>query len=244
MKQIVSSNNALIKKICKLHKRKYRDQEGKFLIEELHLLQEAHVAQLLDILFVREGEAVPFDFENTYFVSDEVLKRLSLNVSSVNYIGVANKANYAAQSYSRCIFLDNVQDPGNVGTIIRSAYSFGFDAVYLSKGCVDAYNEKCIRSTQGALFHIPIIECDIDSVVSEKINSGHQVYATCLQGAKPLSSYVFPSNNISFVFGNEGKGVSPSILSLCNQKVYIEMSAFESLNVAIAASICMYMTRL
>ena len=134
------------------------------------------------------------------------------------------------------------QDPGNVGTIIRTAYSFGFDAVVLSSNSVDLYGDKLIRSTQGALFHIPVFQNDLITVIAQLKKQNIPVYGTALRGGKGLSAFM-PVKAVALVFGNEGNGVSEAVLNACDQNIFIEMESFESLNVAVAAGICMYHMR-
>ena len=109
----------------------------------------------------------------------------------------------------------------------------------LSKNCADIYNDKVIRSTQGALFHIPVYREDLLEVISELKEKNIEIHVTALKMAKPLLSVSKP-NNVALVFGNEGSGVSNEVIQLADQCVYIEMNTFESLNVAVAAGICMY----
>ena len=147
---------------------------------------------------------------------------------------------YCESDYGkRIIVLDDVQDPGNVGTIIRTALSFGYDAVLLSAHSCDIYNEKVIRSTQGALFHIPVIRGDVHEMLIKLKQSKIKILATSLRDATALRKIRIPEA-FALVFGNEGKGVSEEVLQLADTHVYIEMHTFESLNVAVAAGICMY----
>ncbi len=238
--EILSSNNVKVKTWQKYHIKKHRDKDNKFLIEGEHLIQEALKVNCVEVILIRKGVNTKFDHSQIIMVSDEVMRKLSKNVSLVDVIAVCHKIKYQQNKEERVIFLDDVQDPGNVGTIIRSAHSFGFDCVYLSKASADMYNEKTIRSTQGALFHIRIETLDIlDKIVALKAE-GCIVYATALTNAVGLSSIDKTSDSVALVFGNEGVGVSKEVIQLCDQSVFVEMSTFESLNVGIAAGICMY----
>lgn len=238
--EIQSTQNEKVKLWTKYHQKKYRDRDHCFLIEGTHLIQEALQAKRLQTLLVRKGCPILFNDANEIFeVSDEVIKKLTQNVSKVDYIGVCTIKKEADLQYKKVILLDDVQDPGNLGTIIRSAYSFGYDAVLMSQGCVDVYNDKVIRSTQGALFHIPIFQTCLIDEIKQLQTQNIKVYGTSLHDAVALST-CDTNEEVALVFGNEGSGVKSEILSLCDQNIKIEMHTFESLNVAVAASICMY----
>lgn len=238
--KISSVHNEKVKRWMKYHQKKYRDQDAMFLVEGEHLIEEAYQAGCLATLLVREGHKLLVSgAHQTYEVCDAIMERLSKNVSKVDYIGVCRKLQVATAKQGRSVILDGVQDPGNVGTIIRSAYSFGFDIVYLGENCVDVYNEKVIRSTQGALFHIPVVVCDSIACIQNLQARGICVVATALQDSMPLKS-LQAVEQMAFVFGNEGSGVSKECLQQSDVIVRIEMNHFESLNVAVAASICMY----
>lgn len=141
---------------------------------------------------------------------------------------------------SRYMVLDGVQDPGNVGTILRTAHAFGFDDVILSPGCADLYNEKVIRSTQGALFHMNCVQRSLREAMDELRKQDVRIYATALHhDAIPLSQLHAPSR-FALIFGNEGQGVEEALIAASDAALYIEMAQFESLNVAVAAAICMY----
>ena len=148
------------------------------------------------------------------------------------------------EKQNRLLLLDRVQDPGNLGTLLRSAVAFGFDGVILGEGCVDVYNEKVIRSTQGAIFKIPIEFHDLKEYVPLLQSNDVKVYGTSLQNGKPLGE-IEEKVKMAFILGNEGQGVSSELLSSTDGNIFIEMSQnIESLNVSIAGSIIMYHFRL
>lgn len=241
--EITSTSNVKVKEWLKYHQKKYRDKDSRFLVEGEHLIKEALAMNKLEVLLLRKGSPLLFQgVKEVYEVSDEIINRLSTNVSKVNYIGICSKLEAHFSSFQKVLLLDDVQDPGNLGTIIRSALSFGFNGIYVSKGCVDVYNEKVIRSTQGALFHIPIKQVDLQEEIKRLKEQGYCVYATALKDAKPLSS-IEKTDQVALVFGNEGSGIKNEIMAICDERIYIEMNAFESLNVAVAAGICMYYFR-
>lgn len=239
MERIKSLQNAKVKNLVRLHQKKYRDGTGLFLVEGDHLISEADKAGVLQYVITDE-EGCPYD--NILLVTPEIMKKISANVSAVHYIGVCSKCKIAVKEPKRILLLDDVQDPGNLGTLIRTAVSFSFDAIYCSKHTVDVYNEKVIRSTQGALFYIPLIYSDLTQAIDTLKRDGFMIVGTSLHDASPMHAF-HPAEKMAFVLGNEGQGVSEEILSQCDKKLFIEMQGFESLNVAVAGGIVMYTFR-
>lgn len=238
--EINSLTNSRVKQWVKYKEKKYREQDQCFLVEGEHLVQEAHHAGLIEQIIIEQGKTFAESTYETFEVSKEILKKLSDCVSGTWIMAVCHYPQYTEDMLGdHIILLDNVQDPGNVGTMIRTALSFGFDSVVLSDHAVDIYNEKVMRSTQGALFHLPVMRMDIMALIPHLKKRGIPVYATALRGAKAMATFEKPEK-IALVFGNEGNGVRDEILSLADEKLYIEMHTFESLNVAVAAGICMY----
>ncbi len=239
MNEILSLKNPKLKTWMKLHDKKYRDNAGCFLIEGEHLIKEAQANGVLETLLVLKDTNYDFEFiENSYYVNEAILAKLAQSKSGSNCIGICKFIKLQPTNLSRVLLLDDVQDPGNLGTIIRTSVAFGFEKIYLSKQCVDVYNDKVIRSTQGALFQIAIERADLHEVINELKTNDFKVYATNLKAAKNLSETKF-NQRTALVFGNEGSGVSQSVLELADENIIIEMAGFESLNVAIAAGICM-----
>lgn len=238
--EITSLTNGKVKQWAKYKEKKYRDQDQMFLIEGEHLVQEAYKANLIDSILLQQDCISPYPQYETYTLTPEILKKLSDSVSGTWIMAVCHYPIYEqANLGSHIIVLDDVQDPGNVGTILRTALSFGYDSVVLSNQCVDIYNEKVIRATQGALFHIPTYKASLETLVPILQQEGIKVYATALHDAMPMQDVIRP-DNVALIFGNEGKGVRETLLAMADQKIYIEMNTFESLNVAVAAGICMY----
>ena len=237
METITSLQNSKVKKWTALHKKKERDLTGLFLIEGEHLIQEALKEGIVETIITDTSS--PFDFEHTVLVTDSIMKKLSENVSQVHLIAVCHKLDQQVKDMKRVILLDGVQDPGNLGTLIRTAVSFSFNCVYVSEETVDLYNDKTIRSTQGALFHIPVIRCNLNDVVKELQHDHFTIVATSLEESKTISE-IKPVSRMGFIFGNEGQGVSKQLQEAANERLRIEMHGFESLNVAVAGGIVMY----
>ncbi|MEG0528131.1 MAG: RNA methyltransferase [Longicatena sp.] len=238
--EINSLTNARVKQWAKYKEKKHREQDQKFLIEGEHLIEEAHKAGLIDVIIVEQSHTCKYHLYESYEVTPEILKKLSDSKSGTWVMAVCHYPTLSTEDLGKhIVILDDVQDPGNVGTIIRTALSFGYDSVVLSTHCADVYNEKVIRSTQGALFHLPVLRKDMEEVIQYLQEQHIPIYATALENGKPMSLVEKPSE-IALVFGNEGSGVSKRILDCADQKVFIEMETFESLNVAVASGICMY----
>lgn len=236
--EIRSADNQNVRKWEKLRQKKYRDEYGLFIVQERHLISEALDKGVLEHLLVREGCDNPFNKE-AITVSDKVMKKLSSNVSLNDYIGICRIVDNELPEGNSFILLENVQDPGNVGTIIRTAYSFGYDAVILNEGCASLYNEKTIQSSQGALFHIPVLTMNIDEAIEKLHEMGVRIYATTLSSSHYISETVKPEK-YGLLFGNEGKGLKKETVEQCDENIKIEMENFESLNVAVACGICAY----
>lgn len=237
METIQSTSNQTIKNLSKLHQKKYRDQSGEYLIEGKHLIKEAMQARVLKHVYSLE----PFECgcPNT-LCSQAVLNKLSAQNSDARLVGVCEKKEADIHDKERILVLNDVQDPGNLGTLLRSAYAFGFPSVVLSPGCADVYNPKTIQSSQGALFHVHVEKADIEPWILEARSGGYTVYATALQAYSIFLSEIRFPQKFALVLGNEGTGLPQTTIALCDACIKIEMSAFESLNVAIAGSICMY----
>lgn len=241
--EIASLTNTKVKAWAKLKEKKHRDQVHRFLIEGEHLIKEAAEAGCLRTLLVCKGCSFPDSPQvQVYEVSKEIMHKLSSVHSEANFIGICDMPQFTEPDGDHLIVLDGVQDPGNLGTIIRSSLSFGYDGIILSLDCVDAFNEKVIRSTQGALFHLPIWRKDLNDYLPQLKQRGFYLYATALHQATALGEATRYERH-AIVFGNEGSGVRDQTLAHCDCAVRIEMDGFESLNVAVAAGICMYQLR-
>lgn len=232
---IDSLDNKKIKEIASLKIKKYRDQYGLFLVEGKHLVDEAKKSGLLEEVILLDDE---YDFDKKLIVSEKVMKKLSFQDSLPSIMGVC-KIKDSKLIGSKYLLLDGIQDPGNLGTIIRSSLAFGVDTIVLSKDSVDLYNDKVIRSTQGMIFHINIIRCDLEEVIN-KIKGDIKIIGTSLGDSTPLRS-IDKLERYALIVGNEGNGVKKEILDLCDDIVRIEMNKdVESLNVGVATSIILY----
>lgn len=231
-----STNNDFIKSIKKLNEKKYRDNTNTFLVEGEHLVHEAIKNNLVKYVIVRDN--YDFNYDNKIIVTDKVLKYISnLNTPS-GIMAVCNKPE-SSELGSRIIVLDNIQDPGNLGTIIRSSVAFNFDTIVISNDSVDVYNSKVIRATQGMLFNVNTIVTDIKEFLTS-IKDDYKIIGTDVTNGKSVSDFK-NLKKFAIIVGNEGQGISLDTKKLCSDFVYIPMNQdCESLNVGVAASIIMY----
>ena len=237
---ITSLDNDNVKKWKKLCKKKYRDEFGIYLVEGEHLVEEAYKSGVLDKVIVLDGES--YSYDNIIYVSYEVMKAISSLDTPNRIMGVCKKKESSELVGKKYLLLDGVQDPGNLGTIVRSAVAFNIDTIVLSDDTVDLYNPKVLRSTQGMIFHTNIIECDLVDVINELHSNDITVYGTDVNNgidARDLSD--LDKTSFALVMGNEGNGVRKEIKELCDKNLYINMNEnVESLNVGVATSILLY----
>lgn len=235
---ITSINNEYIKEISKLNEKKYRDKSNKYLIEGLHLVTEALKYDIIDTIIIREDFSYETDIKHI-IVSNEVMKKLSDNPSIPKIMAIVYKKE-STISGNKILLLDRLQDPGNLGTIIRSAVAFNFDTIILSNDTVDLYNSKVLRSTQGMLFNINILRQDLTSVINELKKNNYTIYGTKVDNGNDVKE-INNTNKFALIIGNEGTGISDNILKQCDKYLYIKMNTnCESLNAGVAASILMY----
>lgn len=236
---ISSINNNIIRDAVKLKVKKYRDSTNTYLIEGEHLVTEAIKNNVVDTIFVLKD--YKFDTLNikTYKVSMEVLERLSDNQSIPKVIAIARKLNNHNIG-KKVLILDRLQDPGNMGAIIRSAVAFNFDTLILSNDCVDLYNSKVIRSTQGMIFNISIIRGNLEEEIEKLKKEFYVIIGTDVTEGNDITT-IKNYEKLALVIGNEGVGISNEVRRLCDKTVHININkCCESLNASVAASILMY----
>lgn len=239
MQKITSTSNPLVKQLAELKQKRHREELRRFLVEGPHLLEEAHRHQRLQLQLVLDpAQALPG--VPAVQVTADILQKLSHAVTPQGVLGVASYPAPDDGDHRRYILLDDLQDPGNLGTILRTAAAFGVDAVILGENCVDAYNEKVVRATQGALFRLAISRGNLAEEMPRLRARGIHLYGTRLQNAKPLGTLPL-ARDYALLLGNEGQGVSPALLALADDCLYIPMQgAVESLNVGVAAGILLH----
>lgn len=247
---ISSKSNAKIKSVKKLiSSSKERKAKGLFVIEGARLVKEAP-EESVEQLFVSESmeQSGEFDlslYKNVELVSDEVFRFLSDTVTPQGVLAVVRQpvwpmAGGIFDQPCRLILLDDIQDPGNLGTILRTAEAAGIDMVIMSEGCADVFNPKVIRSTMGSIFRVPFVCDDLVSVIEVLKTEGVRIYGAALEGGTDYQSIDFPDKT-AIVIGNEGNGISGSILNAVNERIFIPMEGkVESLNAAVSAAILMF----
>ena len=235
---ITSKDNNKIKKIRKLLNKKYSLEKGLFVIEGENLVTEAIKNNVLQELYVLDGYNcnLSFNYDN---VSLDVMKSISDLKSTPRLLGIASFDNKKVLG-KRIVLLDEIQDPGNAGTIIRNSVAFGIDTIVFSKNSVSPYNEKVLRSTGGMIFNINIVIDDLENTIEDIKQKNIKVIGTSLHTDNDLES-ISNLETYAVVFGNEGNGVRKEILNMCDEVVKIKMdSNCESLNVGVSSGIVLY----
>lgn len=248
MTEIHSRDNRIYKECQKLSQKKYRDRLGLYLIEGYHLIGEAPLEQLCYAV-VRKGETPPaIPEESLFFMDADLFDRLAQTETSQGVIAVMRKNLWETDllrsvcgAGKNLVVLDRLQDPGNIGTIIRTAEGAGYGAVAVLKGTGDVFSPKTIRAAAGSVFRIPIIHVEDNRELRQLADDlGKTLVVTCFD----TDTYYFDedlSADVALVIGNEGRGVSSELLQMADVKVKIPMeSRLESLNASVAAGILMY----
>ncbi len=236
IKEIKSRQNELVKEVAKLSDAKARKQQKLFKVEGFHMLEMAKEANLIHSVFTLKEIK---DLESKipqYLVSGEVLEKLSSTKTPQGVVCVCHLLNEKPIKSDKVLYLDDVSDPGNLGTILRTALAFGYNDVILSKNCCSIYNEKTLQASQGAIFKLNIVT-DLD--LSKLKADGYQILATEIKGSISLEEVSKPEKLV-LVLGNEAHGVSESILKLADKRIRIDIKNIDSLNVAIAGAIAMF----
>jgi RNA methyltransferase, TrmH family len=232
---ISSVHNETIVSLTKLHSKKHRQLSGLALVDGEHLVSEALKVNALVHLYGL-SETSPFKDVLYTQVSEAVMRKLNQTTSLSKMVGVINLPKPGPLS-NQVLVLDGVQDPGNVGTLIRSALAFNFTSIITLPGCADSYSAKVMSASQGAIFKCSIHELSLDEF--KEASSKYHVYVTDLHHSKGLDELTFKTPSM-LVLGSEGAGVSEIVKSLASERVRIKTSEVESLNVAMAGSILMY----
>ncbi len=247
IKQISSAENSYIKKLIKLKHKKYREEFGLFVAEGERSVKDAVASDFtIDAVVVSETyyaeQKAQFSDQTVIVTTDKIFQQLCDTKTPQGILAVLHMPKQSESlSGARYIYCDCIQDPGNAGTIIRSADAFGFDGVVFSKGSVDVYAPNVIRSSMGSVFHIEMIADAEDGFLERGKANGYFLSVTALhKDSVSLANGTFSDKQI-FVIGNEGNGVSERVLALADETVHIPMQgAAESLNAGVAASVLMY----
>ncbi|SHE83108.1 TrmH family RNA methyltransferase [Clostridium fallax] len=250
MKRIESKDNNYFKEIKKLKERKHRKKEKKYIVEGIRFVEEAikSSSNIESIVISSSAEEKVLEYfnedlkkQNCYILNDVLFNQLADTESPQGILAIVKMKEFNSNLNGKFFVLaDRVQDPGNMGTIIRTSHAAGVDGIIITKGTVDVYNDKTLRSTMGSIFYIDIIE-DNDLTLIEKLKKeDFKLVVSSLQGQKNF----FEENlkgKIIIAVGNEGNGISNEVESLADILVKIPMPGnAESLNVSVASSIMIY----
>ena len=239
IKEIKSKQNELIKEAVKLSSSSYRKETGLFKVDGFHMFEMAKSSNLIKEVFVLKqikdlDENIP-----QYIVNEEIMEKISSSKSPQGIVTVCKTLKEKDITSNKVLYLDDVSDPGNLGTILRTALAFGFNDVILSRNCCSIYNEKSLQASQGSIFILNIV---YDITLNDLKKKGYQILATEIKGSVSLSNVQKPEKFV-LVLGNEAHGVSSEILNISDVRIRIDIDNIESLNVAIAGAIAMYSLR-
>lgn len=252
---ITSKDNEFIKHVKKLKEKKYRDEYGEFIIEGIKMIEEAIIEKMpiKDIVVCEDcKEQGVFSSEFLYTIAkydliyvNEKIFNLMTDVSNPQGVLAIiakpekkeDEINYKENLF---LILDNIQDPGNMGTILRTADSINLKQIIVSKGSADIYNPKVVRSTMGAIYRVNIIESnDLSKTIKELKKHKIKIYGTDLKTENSIYDVNYQKSAI--IIGNEANGISNEILELVDEKIKIPMKGkTESLNAAVATGIILY----
>jgi RNA methyltransferase, TrmH family len=245
LKHIESIQNPKVKQWKKLLTKKERDKSGTFLVEGFHLVEEAlkQSDSVMEII-VSDKTGLPPRWDSreipVTIVTEEISNSLSDTEAPQGIYAVCRQVQIEVPDAKTYLLIDAVQDPGNLGTMIRTADAAGIDAVVVGKGSVDVYNSKVLRSAQGSHFHLPIISGDLHEWIEKLSGKNISVYGTALEGASAYTD-ISTGEFYALLVGNEGNGVSKELLAKTDANLYIPIyGKSESLNVAVATGILLY----
>ena len=234
-----------IKEIVKLHQKKFRDEQGLFIAEGYKILEELIEtnANIVEIFALKTANLRKIQ-KTVTIVNEETMKKISTTDSPCEIITIARKKEQNINNFSnlkKLVLLDSISDPGNLGTIIRSATAFEIDGIILFGNCVDLYSPKVIRSTTGNLFKIPIVNIKNTKEIVE-LFPNHTKIATALSKKNNISlKECSQINKYIIMLGSEAKGLSENLVKLTDKNIRLEMSRnVESLNLSVSASIIFY----
>ncbi len=246
------SNNKVSDMSALINDKKYRKASSKIVCEGSKMLEEALEYAIIDTVFIDEDKEQTYtqlvekclmQDINVYSMPSYILEKLSETQTPQGIIFSCSRK-IICKEYADCnniLILDTVQDPGNIGTILRTAEAFGIDKVILGTGCADISSGKVIRSTMGAIFRQDTESGDLSDIITELKKQKFEIIGTALEA----DSTEFCNNDVlgkkAFIIGNEGKGICQNILALCDRKIILPMSGkAESLNASVAATIIMW----
>lgn len=250
MLEITSMTNQTIKDIKKLQQKKFRQSEGRYLIEGFHLVDEALKSKIRFYYLLATPTAMDKIKSRVEMTSGKIIQINNMIAESLSetknsqeifmVLPIHQPGNYSF-NYGKWVLLDSLTDPGNVGTIIRTADAAGFTGVVLGQNSVDLYNPKVQRSMQGSQFHMPILRQDIIGTIANFKEHNLPILVSLLnENAQSIFDYETPQN-FGLIIGNEAHGVNQNVIDAADEELYIPIyGKAESLNAAVAAGILIY----
>ncbi len=245
---ITSTSNPKIKQVALLRdKARARREEGAYVVEGLRMFREIPAGDVREVYvtqdFYNKNESLCSTYKDLQVVSDKVFEKIADTVTPQGIVAVVSMKETSLEDVLKgdfLLFLENIQDPGNLGTLFRTAEGAGVKGIIISKGSADIYNPKVIRSTMGSIFRMPYIYVeDIASVISKEA-SNMNIYAAALEGAKDYTTVSY-TGRCGILIGNEGNGLKNETIKAAGKSVYIPMQgSVESLNASISGAILMY----
>lgn len=245
MQEITSVNNDLVKETVKLQQKKYRDKDNKFLLEGYKSIEEAFNAGInFEYAFVLKEKSEQYKFlgEKIILTTEPVLKKISTTDTAPDAVGIAFQKKYDKKDLKnakKVVLLENIKDLGNLGTILRTSTAFGADAVVLYGESADIYNPKCVRSSVGNLWKIPVVYIkDINEL--KELFDDYERIATLPRAKNYLKDFEAKEPFV-VMFGSEADGLSEELINFATKEVKIEMaSAVESLNLSVSCAVVLY----
>ncbi|MDR3215466.1 MAG: RNA methyltransferase [Bacilli bacterium] len=239
MEVIKSLQNNQVKELVKLKQRKYREAKQEFIIEGAHLLKEAYLHHKIKLLVTSD---LKYNNDNLkiLYVSEEVMKKISNLQTSSKYLGVCDYFNKEIDFSLNMVVLDDIQDPGNLGNIMRTSLAFNVTNIIVSKGNVDFYSPKVVQASQGAIFQLNLLRIDLLPFIELLRVHDYLLIGTSLTKALNLDTYQNSSDKKALFIGNEGQGLKEEILAVMDYNYYISINNIQSLNVGNALAIFLY----
>lgn len=235
---ITSRDNQTIKLVQKLSQKKYREETGLFIVEGVRAVNDvcAFDSTLIDKVFVSESKAELYP--QAIIVKDDIFAKLTDTESGQGVLAIVKKPQAAAPTSDYALFLDGIRDPGNLGTLIRTACAAGYNDIFL-RDCADPYSGKVVRSTMSAIVKVNLINADV-TALKEMKSRGFRIIAADMDG-KSIFANETAKNKVCVVVGGEANGVTSEVINLCDEIYSIPMEGdIESLNAAVSGAIIMY----
>lgn len=248
MKKINSLNNPMIQYLVTLHRSKNRHQNKQFLVEGWHLVEMAQKNNALAAVFIEENKIDRYQFLlkkdiKVFLITKAIIKKITQTVTPQSIVALCNFQTYQAKNKNNIILLDSIQDPSNLGAILRNSAAFSIENIFLSNNSVDIYNHKVISASKGAIFNVHFQYCDLKELIGKLKEEEYYFYGTFLhEKIKPtnLNEIKFHKKN-AFLFGNESQGISSELRIFVDENFIIKTTdKIESLNLAASVAITIY----